>query len=186
MENINTAFGFRSRWLDDSDPLYPCQQVKAPDRRSCYLRASWRILVLANGSFTKTAQECARLGVRARTCFQGYGRDVAEHARYVVRRIRPLCRLAAAGEGDCLRGAARTIANASGLPGVAGARPLCAGAPTALQEPCFRGIGLVIGMLHPTPAARVRACRRVTPRWAGACADSAGAEVDPSGSRSWG
>ncbi len=62
MENINTRFGFRSPWLDETDPLYPCARVSAEDRRSCYLRASWRILTLEEGSFERTAAACARLG----------------------------------------------------------------------------------------------------------------------------
>ena len=45
MENINTRFGYRSAWLDDADALYPCRRVAVRDQRSCYLRASWRILV---------------------------------------------------------------------------------------------------------------------------------------------
>jgi hypothetical protein len=186
MENINTAFGYRSAWLDDKDPLYPCARVRAFDERSCYLRASWRILVLAGGSFEKTAERCEQLGRWAQTCLQGYGRDAAEYARYVVAKIRPLCRLAAAGEGDCLRGAARTIANASGAPGIAQARPLCVGAPAHFRANCFGGIGLVLGMLHPTRVAREHACRRLTAAYASSCLSAAEDEVDPSGARAWG
>jgi hypothetical protein len=186
MENINTQFGFRSPWLDDVDPLYPCGRVAARDKRSCYLRASWRILVLADGSFEDTAARCARLGRWARACFHGYGRDAAEKARYVASGIRPLCDLAGDGEGDCLYGAARTIANASGRPGVEPARRLCAGAPPGHQANCFAGLGLVLGMLHPTPATRRAACVRVARSHAQACADAAEAEVDPSGRDSWG
>jgi hypothetical protein len=186
MENINTQFGFRSPWLDDGDPLYPCARVEQRDKRSCYLRASWRILVLADGSFEATAARCAGLGPWARTCFHGYGRDAAESARYAARRIRPLCRLAGAGEGDCLYGAARTIANASGAAGVEPARRLCAGAQPRRQADCFAGLGLVLGMLHATPATRRAACVRVAHRQADACLAAAEAEVDPSGRTSWG
>jgi hypothetical protein len=186
MENINTAFGFRSSWLDDTDPLYPCARVVARDRRSCYLRASWRILTLEHGSFAKTAARCTTLGAWAPTCFQGYGRDAAEHARYSATKIRPLCMLAASGEGDCLRGAARTIANASGQSGVHRAAPLCLHAPSRYRADCYSGIGLVIGMLHPTNATRQAACARLTVGAAGACTSAANAEVDPSGLYSWG
>jgi hypothetical protein len=186
MENINTQFGFRSPWLDDVDPLFPCRRVKQRDKRSCYLRASWRILVLANGSFEATAATCAGLGRWARTCFHGYGRDAAETARYAASRIRPLCRLAGAGEGDCLLGAARTIANASGAAGVEPARRLCAGARPRHQADCFAGLGLVLGMLHPTPATRRAACVRVARQHADSCVAAAEAEIDPSGLNAWG
>lgn len=186
MENVNTRFGFRSTWLDDTNPLDPCGRVSESDVRSCYLRASWRILALAHGSFAGEAAACARLGHWERTCFHGYGRDAAEKARYSPARIRPLCRLAGSAEGDCLRGAARTIANASGSAGIAPARVLCRAAPTRYRADCFAGIGLVLGMLHPTPAARRRACVRVTHEFVASCAEAAEAEVDPSGFRSWG
>ena len=186
MENVNTAFGFRSPWLDDTKPLYPCSRVDARDRRSCYLRASWRILVLEHGSYARTALACARLGSWAATCTQGFGRDVAEKARYEPGMTLRLCRLAAAREGDCLLGAARTIANASGAAGIEPARRLCERAPTRLRAECFSGVGIVVGMLHPTPASRAAACRRLTPTYTSACARAADAEVQPSGARSWG
>ena len=186
MENINTAFGFRSPWLDDADPTYPCARVEARDRRSCYLRASWRILVLEGGSYERTAAACGRLGRWASTCTQGFGRDVAEKARYRPGEILRLCRLAATREGDCLLGAARTIANASGQAGIQPARRLCDRSPAGLRAECFSGLGLVVGMLHPTPAGRAAACRRLTAAFAGACARAAENEVDPSGARSWG
>jgi hypothetical protein len=186
MENINTQFGFRSPWLDDTDPLYPCGRVSARDQRSCYLRASWRILTLSDGAFEAAAAGCARLGRWALTCFHGYGRDAAERARYTAEEIRPLCRLAGAGEGHCLYGAARTIANASGQAGIEPARLLCTGAPIRYSADCFAGIGLVLGMLHATPNARRGACVRVAGRHWAACAAAAEAEIDPSGRHAWG
>ena len=186
MENINTRFGFRSPWLDDDDPLYPCRQVAQRDRRSCYLRASWRFLTLTNGSFEETAVGCSRLGAWARACFNGYGRDAAEKARYAPSKIRPLCRLAHAGESDCVRGAARTIANASGQRGIEPAKALCESVSHAHRSACFSGIGLVLGMLHPTARARRAACARITRRYSDACAIAAAAEIDPSGRDAWG
>ena len=186
MENINTRFGYRSAWLDDADALYPCRRVAVRDQRSCYLRASWRILVHANGSFEATAAGCAALGRWARTCFHGYGRDAAERARYAAVKVRPLCELAGRGEADCLYGAARTIANASGQAGVEPARRLCVGAPARYRADCYSGIGVVLGTLHPTRAARRAACAQVAPGFVGACARAAEMEVDPSGRNSWG
>jgi hypothetical protein len=186
MENINTRFGFRSPWLDDADPLYPCREVARRHRRSCYLRASWRILALAGEDYARAAATCAGLGDWARACLQGLGRDVAEKARYSAAKIRPLCRLAGAGEADCLLGAARTIANASGMPGLAPAAALCEGAPRGTRSTCFSGVGLVVGMLRATPASRAALCRSLTSAHRLACARAAEAEVDPSGRRSWG
>jgi hypothetical protein len=186
MENINTRFGFRSPWLDDEDPLYPCAEVSVEDRRSCYLRASWRILTLDGGSFERTAKACAALGKWARTCLQGFGRDVAEKARYGAAEILALCRVAGRGESDCLLGAARTVANASGRDGIEPAAKLCTESPRATRAACFSGVGIVLGMLHPTDASRRAACARVTQAYAVPCARAASAEIAWDGARSWG
>ena len=161
MENINTRFGFRSSWLDDANPLYPCGRVSELDKRSCYLRASWRILALAHGSFAETSVACAHLREWARTCFDGFGRDVAEKARYSPAKIRPLCRLAGSAEGDCLLGAARTIAERLGTcRDRAGSNAVCGRSSSsssrlllgdrtrsgdALPDPCSQAGGLCTG-----------------------------------------
>jgi hypothetical protein len=186
MENINTQFGYRSPWLDEENPLYPCGVVDAADRRSCYLRASWRVLLAEGGSFAETARACARLGRWERTCLHGLGRDAAEKARYAPEPVRPLCHAAGAGEAFCLRGAARTIANASGVEGIAPAVRLCSKAPVEHRGECFAGVGVVVGLLEPTPASRRQACARHASAHADACFEAAKAEVDPSGRLAWG
>jgi hypothetical protein len=72
------------------------------------------------------------------------------------------------------------------MPGVAPAAVLCREARKAVQADCYSGVGLVLGMLYPTPATRRAACARLTPEHADACTAAANAEVDPSGRTSWG
>ena len=126
MENVNTRFGFRSPWLDDEDPLYPVRggerrgpAVVLPPSELAHPHAR-RWLLRADGATVRP------LDAWARTCFQGFGRDVAEKARYCGAEIRSLCSIAGTGEADCLLGAARTVANASGRDGIAPAAKLCA------------------------------------------------------------
>lgn len=186
MENVDTRFGYRSPWLDDNDPLYPCRRVASRDRRSCYLRASWRILTLNGGDYAKTIAACADLGRWARTCFQGFGRDVAENAGYMAAEIVHACARAGSGQGDCLLGAARTIANASGLDGIAQATTLCRQSPPSARADCFAGVGLVVGMLYPGHGSRRSACTELAPEYTARCTAAADAEVDPSGRAAWG
>jgi hypothetical protein len=186
MENVDTRFGYRSRWLSDDDPLYPCRTVAAFDRRSCYLRASVRIL-LANGSdWAKAGAVCDSLRRWSRACNQGLGREATETARYDVRGTRRLCRLVGQGEADCLLGAARTIANASGARGIAPARRLCTGAERGHRAACFSGLGLVLGMLYATDRGRMAACERFAAGSERQCFRAALAEIEPSGVRAWG
>lgn len=186
MENLDTRFGFRSAWLDDRRPTYPCTEVAARDRRSCYLRASWRIYTLNGRDAEATVAACERLGAWKRACLNGYGRDAAELARFAPDKILRRCALAGAGESDCLVGAARTIANASGAPGITPAAALCRDAPLESRGPCLSGVGLVMGMLYPTAAARRDACSAVARQYASRCTTAANAEVEPSGAHSWG
>jgi hypothetical protein len=186
MENVDTRFGFRSPWLDDADPLYPCQRVHAFDRHSCYLRVSWRFLTSNGGDYADAARRCDELGRWATVCLRGLGRDAAEETRYAPDGILRRCALAARGESECLLGAARTIANAGGMPGIRPAVALCRHAPASGREACFSGVGIVLGMLHPTNASRRLACARVTAEHAEACTRAAIAEVDPSGRTAWG
>lgn len=185
MENLGTRFGVRSPWLDDDDPLYPCTRVRARDRQSCYLRATRRMLAFNEDDFAKTAHACARLGRWSRTCFQGLGRDTVEASRSVPGKILALCDRAGAGRGDCLRGAARTLANNSGPKGIAPASALCRRAPFSERDACFSGVGLVLGLLEPTDAARKAACVEVTRSHLRACFTAALAEVEPNG-KAWG
>jgi hypothetical protein len=187
MENVTTRFGYRSAWLSDDDPLHPCPEVEARHRRSCYLRAAVRVLELNDSDFADAARVCARPAAEfARACFRGYGREVVGAAKYAPGRIVSLCRLAGTGESDCLYGAARTVGDGSGLPGARRAARLCEQAPADGRTPCFEGVGVVVGLLHPTHDARQRACGRLTRAHADACSRAAVAEVDPSGRGAWG
>ena len=186
MENGSTVYGWRSRWLKTSDPLYPCNSVKVRDRASCYLRVTTQILKTNGADWKKTARTCADLPARwARSCFRSYGRDAVgpskgEGADVILDR----CRLAEGRAGDCLYGAARTLADAN-----ADARPaaaFCKRAPPAQQGSCFAGLGVVVGLLHATNAARVSACARLTDRYVHECARAASGEVRPDGQGAWG
>lgn len=187
MENLNTRYGFRSAWLKDEDPIYPCNSVAVRDRRSCYVRATTRILELNGGDFAKTAATCALVDPRwAAYCFRGYGRDAVGEARYGNKRILALCGIAAAAEAECLFGASRTIMDGFGAKGATRAAALCRQGPAGTQASCFSGVGVVLGLLAPSPSARRSACARITRAYVEQCASAAASEVDPTGRLAWG
>ena len=187
MENVTTRFGFRSRWLEDDDPLYPCGRVALRNRRSCYLRAAVRVISFHGNDFAKAAAVCDALAPRwAQACFRGYGRDAVNEARYSPAKIISLCRLADDNRDDCLYGAARTVGDGEGSEGVRRAAKLCRMAPTSERDACFSGVGIIVGLLYPTNATRQRACEQVASRSAPACARAAIAEVEPDGTGAWG
>lgn len=187
MENVTTRFGFRSRWLSEDDPLYPCARIALGNRRACYLRAAVRVIAFHKNDFAKAARTCGALAPEwARACFRGYGRDVVNEARYSPTKIISLCRFAGRNRDDCLYGAARTVADGAGLDGVRRAAKLCRLGPESDRDSCFAGAGVIVGLLYPTDAARRRACERVASPYEQACSAAAIAEVKPDGTGTWG
>ena len=185
MENGSTVYGMRSQWLKSDDPIYPCRRIKLRNRASCFLRVTTQILRTNKFNFAKTVQTCRSLEPKWRLyCFRSYGRD-AEHA--VGGKVGPtlrLCRLAGSAEGQCLYGAARTIADRDGNTDLAAT--LCQAADPRRQAGCYAGLGVVVGLLQPTDEDRAKACRSLSHTYARECATAAIAEVKPDGRGAWG
>jgi hypothetical protein len=188
MENVSTRFGFRSSWLDEEDPLYPCNHVAVQHRRSCYVRATTWILQVEKNDFPRTAQRCVGAGrTWAPVCFRGFGRDAVVEARYRdFRKVRALCRLSGRYTGECYFGAARTFGDGEGLAGARRAARFCATVPEVYRSRCDGGFGVVIGLVFATPERRRDACVQLAGVYATSCFAAAEAEVDPSGRDAWG
>lgn len=179
MENTDTRFGVRSRWLDDEDPLYPCGIVSGLDRRHCYARVPTQALRLRGGSFSAAAKVCRTLAPRwALHCYRGLGRDAVGFA-YDRQTTLERCAAAGPGKSACLFGAARFVLDRTRDLDRREAVRLCLRAPRRARAACFAGIGSALGLEHPTDAARRRACERTTRAYVDACARAAAAEVDP-------
>jgi hypothetical protein len=184
MENATTRFGYRSSWLDDENPLYPCAVVAVRIRSSCYSRAPYRIIDLNGGVFSEAAALCAGVAQRwAAACFLGFGREVYGAQREPAR-IVSLCRLARARQDDCLSGAARSLAD-TGKGGLRRASELCTRAPAEGRAGCVAGMGAVVGLLYPSDRARHGACARWSGKDVDACMRGALNAIDPSAARPW-
>jgi hypothetical protein len=185
MENGSTVYGLRSQWLKADDPLYPCAVLKLRNKASCYLRVTTQILNTNRDNWPKTAETCRSLERRwRRYCFRSYGRDTVNYAGGKADSIIRLCRVAKSGDGQCLYGAARTLADRDAK--TDGAAALCRRADRPWQGQCLAGLGVVVGLLGPTPAIRTRACQRLSRTFAGSCTRAAEAEVNPNGRGAWG
>jgi hypothetical protein len=185
MENGSTVYGLRSQWLKADDPLYPCGVVKVRNRASCYLRATTQILTVNHFNWLRTAETCQSVATKwRRHCFRSYGRDTVNYAGGKADSILRLCSFAHAEEGQCLYGAARTMADRDAK--TAKAAAFCRRTSSALQGKCFAGLGVVVGLLEPTPTARARACESLSRSLARACLAGAEGEVDPNGHGAWG
>ena len=186
MENVMTGFGFRSAWVSDDDPLYPCQTVDPSHRRSCYLRAAGRILGANGRDFPAAVRTCRGLASEFVTaCLRGVGREAVAKANYAPEQILATCGLLGSAQGLCLYGATRTIGDGFAAEGARRGAALCRAAPEKWRDSCFRGVGITVGLLEPTPAARARACAQLAGPHARACTTAAEGEVDPGGRGSW-
>src|SRR5205823_6855025 len=115
MENGSSVYGLRSQWLKDDDPIYPCRRIKVRNRASCYLRVTTQILRTNHFDFAKTVATCRSLEPEWRLyCFRSYGRDAEHFVGGKVESTLRLCALAHSAEGQCLYGAARTLADRHG------------------------------------------------------------------------
>jgi hypothetical protein len=185
MENGSTVYGLRSRWLKDDDPVYPCNSIKGRNKASCYLRVTTQMLRVNDFAWLETAGSCRALERKwRRYCFISFGRDAVEHTAENARRILDLCQLVGAAEGQCVYGAARTLANRHARTDSAAA--FCHLAAPRVRGACFAGVGVVIGLLQPTDAERTEACARWTKTHLRACARAARLEVASDGRGAWG
>jgi mono/diheme cytochrome c family protein len=161
MENQQSSYGIRSKWLSNTNLLYPCTIVARRDKLYCYLLVTSQILPKVGYNWDKTAAWCRRSDKGfVDICFQSYGRDASGNAREDPAKIRQFCGHAGSGEKQCLFGAVRDILNNE--PNDIRARTLCDTVQVAFRSFCSFGIGSMVGVEQPTAAAKRQACRRFT------------------------
>ncbi|MCI0565849.1 hypothetical protein L0Y46_01485 [bacterium] len=101
-----------TRYLDDSDPHYPCNALEEPYGTHCYFYQTlqmYRVL----GNFGKVAKECSSLdsSYKRNLCFESMGRDVNSFAPGNLSRVVSDCMTAPRDEEKawCFMGAAQDL-----------------------------------------------------------------------------
>ena len=168
MENQSSSYGYRSKWLRRSEPLYPCTAVAQRHKLYCYLMVTSQILPDVGYSWTKTVRWC-RKSERGwvSTCFQSLGRDASGRTRGSVTRIERICALAGAMERECIRGAAADLAS-NDANGRRAAR-LCNASPAGARAYCFYATGSILGSFSYATSGRRRLCAAITSAYFRAC-----------------
>jgi len=167
MENLQTSYGTRSKWLRDDNPLYPCPTVKERHKLYCYLMVTSRILDVVGGDWDKTVAWCRRAERGwVTTCFQSLGRDASGRTLQDPTEILAICAKAGGMARECIYGAARDITSMDA--GAGRASPFCEQAPRKARSYCFNGIGTILGGFARESAERKAACRAAVPKayWA--------------------
>ena len=183
MENIQSSYGFRSRWLRDDDPLYPCTAVARSDKSRCYQMATSRVLPSVHDDWERTAKICSEVeGGFASACFRSFGRDASSRAGRDPEETARICAVAGpfGGEHDCVVAAAMDVV--ANFTSATRAEPFCEVVGRDVRDDCYFGIGMVLGRFRRTDAARERDCRALVaaPTLVAACLKG-GASAVPSG-----
>jgi hypothetical protein len=172
MENISSSYGIESKWLRDSDLIYPCNAIAEKYKLYCYLMVTSRILEQTGYDWKKTVATCRKSDKAwIATCFQSLGRDASGNTRQDVPKIVELCALAGDMTRECIYGAARDITSNDASP--KRAKVLCETAEEQYRAYCFEGVGTIIGGFHAEREGRRAECRKVTTRYFTDCARGA-------------
>jgi mono/diheme cytochrome c family protein len=146
MENYQSSYGVRSRWLKEKDLLYPCNAVAEKYKFYCYDLVTARILPKISYNWKKAAAWCRRSEPKwVPVCFQSMGRDASGFTRLDPRRIVKICRVAGNMARECIFAASEdmtyTDVNANR------AKNLCKIAPAGTRGSCWIAIGEILGQL---------------------------------------
>jgi hypothetical protein len=169
MENFNTSYGVKSRYVKDDDLLYPCNGVEERHKLYCYLQITDRVLGATGYDWKRAADLCttAERAWRA-TCFQSFGRNASGVARLDQARLLRFCAIPArAWQGDCVFGAVRDIASID----AGGARALrfCSAVAERLQARCYYGLGTILSDLASDAGKLAVTCTAVPARYRPEC-----------------
>jgi mono/diheme cytochrome c family protein len=173
MENFNSSYGVKSKYLRANDPIYPCNKAAERHKAQCYGLVTANLLTRTGYDQRATAEGCRRsepdwVGI----CFESFGRDVSGIAQKSASKAIASCRLAGKNEGDCLYGVAREIVN-SDAAGERGAR-FCGKVDKRHRKRCFSGVGSVMASIETQPDRLKAACRRLSGRYTQQCYEGAG------------
>ena len=162
MENQQSSYGIRSKYLKKDDLLYPCDVVKDQDKLYCYLLVTSYILPQVGYDWKKTADWCRKSDAGfVQYCFQSYGRDASGSAREDPNGIIKNCSQAGSGERECIFGAVRDILNND--PSDTRSKQLCEKVDSQFRSYCTYGIGSIVGTYYSTPAEQRSACEKFSP-----------------------
>jgi len=168
MENSQSSYGTRSRWLKDDDLLYPCTWVKDVHKYQCYLIQLARIGPALAFDWEKVSATCR--GSEAgyvEVCFQSLGREAAGQVRHNPKRILDVCRVTGDMERECVYGAARDVTYNDA--GVRRSKPLCDSASAPIRAYCWEGVGTILGSINRYAEQKKAACAAATKRYYAAC-----------------
>ena len=161
MENSQSSYGVRSKWLSDDDLIYPCNAVVERAKYQCYLIQLARIGPALGFNWRKIAATCRQSEEEfVVVCFQSIGREASGFTRHDSAQILDICHFAGDMEDECIYGAARDLTYNDA--GTKRAKPFCNSAPRRHRGYCWEGIGTLIGSFYRDESPKRAACHSAT------------------------
>jgi len=140
MENVMAyqSADSSTKYLNATEPLYPCTAVDDAYKSSCYLMQTSHALTLVNDDFGKVFQICSTIPEHnyQLTCYQSLGRDASGQSNSQVEPTKQRCLLGQNQEAqdNCVIGAVKDFI--SYFHGMTEAKAFCASLPTELGQTC--------------------------------------------------
>jgi cytochrome c553 len=161
MENYQSSYGVKSRWLKDNDLLYPCDAVGQRYKYYCYDMVTARILPATNYDWNMAAKVCQRSDKGwVKICIQSMGRDASGYTRLNAPRILEICKAAKSMMNECVYSAAKDMVYTDVSP--RRAKGLCNTAPAGMRGYCWEGIGSILGSFDREMPKRKASCDKAT------------------------
>ena len=161
MENIQSSYGVKSRWLRANDLVYPCNHVAERHKYYCYDLVPGRVLAARNHDFRQAIKWCRKSEPGwLIVCFQGLGREASGFTRLNPDGILGICRQAGDEMRACIVGAVRDMVYTDVSP--RRGKLLCAKSPASARAVCWEGIGSMLGPMYNASARRKAACDQAT------------------------
>ena len=102
MENQNSSFGLHTKWLSNTNLLYPCntKDVERKDKLYCYLLVTSHILPYVGGDRVKTADWCRTASPPGSTTASSPMAATSQAKQSGTRtQMKNFCDMAGSGEG---------------------------------------------------------------------------------------
>lgn len=112
MENVMNRInpGKTTKYLNDTEPLYPCTSVENKYKQQCYLMQTSHALTVVNSDYAKVFELCSSVETPYdATCYQSLGRDVSGQSSSAVATTVERCMLgpSQAAKQNCFTGAVK-------------------------------------------------------------------------------
>lgn len=161
MENYvaNPEVGHSSKYLDNNDPIAPCNKVEQIYKYNCYQLVSIQILKLNGYNFGQAFQTCESAEKDfISVCYQSVGRDISGYtAEDPVRAVNFCAEGNSIAETECIKAVVSdSVYSKSSEKNV---QKICDLVNNSQKSSCYSSAGVAINVLYDKIEAKKQACR---------------------------